>query len=233
MLAVLNTEQLENIRISGDYWDLKELQKAIEQLLHTSIENNCTNHVQKNYVLRFCRELEQAIEGEVAIETTYNGIYDELQEEFVIPFPQENIYFSFEKCWPKMLFTVLCLNHFIEETTTHKEQPFTQTHIMVIRKFESLVFECFTSKITLINKSQIATLFFSAPHDFRQFIAQYVDLTTAKYLALPQETKMIYLPHILKKFHIRDFEYTCFKNMLNRTAKESNLPIHRIVLQAD
>ena len=47
MLAVLNTEQLENIRISGDYWDLKELQKAIEQLLHTSIENNCTNHVQK------------------------------------------------------------------------------------------------------------------------------------------------------------------------------------------
>ena len=37
MLAVLNTEQLENIRISGDYWDLKELQKAIEQLLHTSI----------------------------------------------------------------------------------------------------------------------------------------------------------------------------------------------------
>lgn len=127
MLAVLNTEQLENILISGDYWDLKELQKAIEQLLHTSIENNCTNHVQKNYVLRFCRELEQAIEGEVAIETTYNGIYDELQEEFVIPFPQENIYFSFEKCWPKMLFTVLCLNHFIEETTTPKEQPFTQT----------------------------------------------------------------------------------------------------------
>lgn len=75
--------------------------KAIEQLLHTSIENNCTNHVQKNYVLRFCRELEQVIKGEVAIETTYNGIYDELQEGFDTPFPQENIYFSFEKCCPK------------------------------------------------------------------------------------------------------------------------------------
>lgn len=119
-----------------------------------------------------------------------------------------------------------------------KQQLIKNNHLhkLILWSFENsspLVFECFTSKITLINKSQIATVFFSASHDFRQFIAQYVDLITAKYLALPQEPKMIYLPHILKKFHIRDFEYTCFKNILNRTAKESNLPIHRIVLQAD
>lgn len=233
MLAVLNTECKTNVRISGDYWDLKELQQAMRQLLDISLIGSRTNYMQKNYIIRFCKELEQAMEGDEVIETTYNGICDEIQEDFIVPFSQENIYFSFEKTWPKMLFTILCLNYFIEELTIETEKPYAHTHIMTIRKFQSLVFECFSSNLHVINPSQTATLFFTVPHNFQHFLVQYVDLINAKYFELSKEEKMNYLSTILYKFNEPDFEYSCFKRTLQMTAKEINLPIHRIILQTD
>lgn len=233
MLTVSNTENYAGVRISGDYWDFEELRLALAKLLLTPTFKDTQLDGLKNKLLDLHDHLQATTYGNANIETTFNGINSTIRDSFKVDFPLENIYFSMEELWPTMIFTVISINHFIENSHDEDFHMLKQPSILTLQKLQSTIFRCLTAFLKIDEQVYFEKLIFQKKRNLANYPTQYIDFLNMKYLSFSRDDKYEQLPKIIGKICIEDNEYIAFKSHLTSIAKQSNLSLHNVVLQLE
>lgn len=221
MLALTNTEHLTGVRISGDYWDFKELKQSFEKLLLTFPPAKDGLNSVRSRIIDLCLQIQSTLDGNFNIETTPNGISKELLKEFKQPFPYDNIYYSTEILWPEILFIFIASNLLINTSSPNENAQTLQLHIMVIRKFQSSIFKCMLMIVGNDERQNIQQYYLYPRLNLYDYSLQYIDMLNVYYLSLSRTERKIHLPRILEKISQEKIDYLDFKQHIDQLSMQS------------
>ncbi|WP_431028471.1 DUF6904 family protein [Lysinibacillus sp. LZ02] len=229
MLTIQPTELLTGFRISGDYWDIDALLRAIYDV--TGEENRYLDFQgARNRILGVCLELRHAIKGEHHIEFIANGIHKGLEKEKAILAPTKNIYFAVDILIPELLFTTIALNDFIRLYQELVDPTIWNTSIATIRQFQGVVATALEQLITEEHYLVFLQMLHAKQTFYFRYATQYVDLLNVEYLKLSRQEREERIAAYALRLLMEDEEYTVLKEQLLATASVTKHVIHELNL---
>ncbi|UJF26522.1 DUF6904 family protein [Planococcus sp. 107-1] len=231
MLTLMNTPNHTGVKISGDYFDLDELNKAIYHVIGD--ENKYYDYAgSRMRILGIAYEIRHAAQGDRNVESVFNGLHDHMKKQHGFIAPDKNIYFSTEILWPELLYAALALKEF---SALHRKQAKLtdwDIHLPVIQRFQALILDCLHGQVPEEEYQAILKTFQEAP-PLEDYAIQYVDFLNLKYIEMPKVQKEKTLPLIAMKIAAQDKDYAAFRNQVLAASNPEKRPIHEVRLQAE
>lgn len=231
MLTMSNTPNHTGVKISGDFFDLDELNQAIYQVIG---EEGKYYHYEglRMRLLGISYDIRHAAQGDRNIETVFNGLHDHMKKQLGFIAPDKNIYYSTEVLWPELLFAAIALKDFVKMYSQEVKFPEWDIHLPVIKKFQSLVFDCVHGHVTE-EEYQTILQALETPATFSDYAVQFVDYLNLKYIDMTKEQREKNLSVIALKLASQDSDYEAFRKQVMAAAEPSKKPIHEIRIQAE
>ena len=229
MLTIQPTEMLTGLRISGDYWDIDALLRAIYDV--TGDENRYFDFQgARNRILHFCLELRNAIKGEHNIDFVTNGIHKGLEKEKAILAPKKNVYYSVEILVPEVIFAAAALNDFIRLHQEMIDSSIWNISVATIRQFQGAVAETLADLLEEEHYIVFLQMLHSKQARFFRYATQYVDILNLEYLKLSQEERKNKISSYAIRLLIEDERYSALKEQLMATASVTKHALHELNL---
>lgn len=231
MLTIMNTPNHTGVKISGDYFDLDELNKAIYHIVGD--ENKYYDFAgSRMRVLGISYEIRHAAQGNRNVESVFNGLHDHIKKQHGFIAPDKNIYFSTEILWPEILYAALALNEFAALHQEHAKYAEWDVHLPVVTRFQALILDCLHGQVPEEEYQDVLKAFHDAS-SLEDYAIQYVDYLNLKYIDMPKIQKEKTLPLIALKIAAQDADYAAFRSQVLAAANPEKRPIYEIRLQAE
>jgi hypothetical protein len=232
MLSITHTKNLTGAIVSGDYWDIDELNHAIYAVIgdegkYYDLEGS------RARVLKVCLNLRQAGQGDRNIEFVKNGLHKNSMKEHTMVAPEQNIYFTVEIVWPELIFTTIALNDFIKLYQKDHSFPLLDAHITAIRKFQSAVGAALSEVLNEEEFLNFMKLLSGQQSNVHEFAIQYVDVLNLNYINMTREEREKSLGTYALKLSVQDNEYIAFRNQVIKSANVTKSTIHDLALTAE
>ncbi|AQQ54477.1 hypothetical protein B0X71_16125 [Planococcus lenghuensis] len=226
MLTITATPNQAGVKISGDYFDLDELNMAIYRVIGEEGKYYDYQGARMR-ILGMCYEIRHAAQGDRNIESVFNGLHEHTKVQHGFIAPAKNIYFSAEVLWPEVLFAVLALKDFA--VLYAKEQGHTDwdLNLPVIAKFQSLVLDCLQGHVPDEVFSTVREAF-SGPSSVEEYAIQYIDMLNLQIIDMEKADREKILPAIAVKVARQDKDYQAFRSEVLRAAGPGKQSIHEI-----
>ncbi len=231
MLTLQNTPNHAGVKISGDYFDLEELNKAIYHVIGN--ENKYHNYTgSRTRILGVSHAIRQAALGERNIERVYNGLTEHAKKQNSFISSDKNIYFSTEVLWPEILYTALALKDFIRMHREKSPFPDWEPEIHVITHFQSLVLDCLQGQVP-DEEYKVIRQTFSQSAPVSGYAIQYIDFLNLKFIDMPKQQRESTLSTVAMKIAAQDGDYTAFRKQVLAAANPAKKEIHEIQIKTD
>lgn len=231
MLTMVTTPNLTGVKISGDYFDLDELNQALYYVVGE--ENKYYDYAGSRIrILSISYEIRHAAQGDRNVESVFNGLHDHTKKQHGFIAPDKNIYFSTEILWPELLYAVIALKDFGKLHRKNVKLPDWNIHLQVVAHFQALVLDCLQGQVPDENYHSILQAFDQAP-SVDEYAIQYIDFLNLKYIEMPKAERERILPVIALKIAEQDKDYAAFRAQVLAAATPEKRSIHEIRLQAE
>jgi len=151
MLILRNASDLDRIEISGEPQDLDALCSSLRTIMGE--EGDYTSHEGRRLmILSLCSDLRHAIQGELEVEPTDNGMNDDRIRMMGMTTPAENVNCKCSINYIEAMFVTIFLNNFIRRYARKRaktsrfpllnEKNQWDKHIASVRLFQSMVVNC-------------------------------------------------------------------------------------------
>lgn len=231
MLSMTNTPNHTGVKISGDYFDLDQLNQAIYRILG---KEGQYYHFEGSRlrILGISYDLRHAAQGDRNVESVFNGLHDHTKKQHGFIAPDKNIYFSVELLWPELLFAALALKDFVSLYSDETKYPNWDIYLPVISNFQALVLDCLRGQVSE-EEYQAVLRAFNESITFNDYAIQFVDYLNLKYIDMTKKQREKNLALVALKLATRDQDYFAFKKQVMAAAEPAKKPIHEIRLQAE
>lgn len=231
MLTITTTPNHTGVKISGDYFDLDELNQAIYRIIgkegqYYNLEGS------RMRILGVSYEIRHAAQGDRNVETVFNGLHENAKKQHGFIAPDKNIYFSVEILWPEVLYSALALKTFSRLYRQSVEFPEWDVHLPVIYRFQSLILDCLHGHVPE-DEYQIILKAFTQAASVEDYAIQYVDYFNLQYIGMTKPQREKSLPSIAVKLAVQDKDYLAFRKQILAAATPVKKPIHEIQLKAE
>lgn len=231
MLTIQNTPNHAGVKISGDYFDLDELNKAIYHVIGD--ENKYHNFTgSRTRLLGIAYEIRHAAQGDRNIEPVFNGMTEHTKKQHRFIAPDKNIYFSAEVLWPEILYAIVALNDFVRLHQEDVEFPDWDPELHLIRHFQALVLDCLHGQVPEEQYQTILKTFSQTP-TVKDYAVQYIDFLNLKFIDMPKQQRENTLPAVAVKIAIQDNDYQAFRQQVLTAATPAKKAIHEIQFKAE
>lgn len=231
MLTITATPNQTGVKVSGDYFDLDELNQALYKVLgpegkYMGYEGS------RMRILGVSYEIRHAAQGDRNIEFIFNGLNEHVKKHKGMIAPDKNIYYSTEVLWPEIIYTAIALKDFIQLHL--KEAGGTQWDplLHVIARFQAVVLECLQGHVPEEEYKKVLEAFQAAPtvHDYA---TQYVDFLNLRYLDMTKDQREKNLGAIAFRLAVHDQDYMAFRKQVMAAAEPSKKSIHEIAINLE
>lgn len=231
MLTIRNTPNHAGVKISGDYFDLDGLNKAIYHVIGD--ENKYHNYAgSRNRLLGIAYETRHAAQGDRNIEPVFNGLTEHTKKQHSFIAPDKNIYFSVEVLWPEILYATVALNDFVRLHREDVEFPDWDPELHLIRHFQSLVLDCLHGQVPE-EQYQLILKSFSQTPTVSDYAIQYIDFLNLKFIDMPKQQRENSLAAVAVKIAVQDNDYQAFRQQVLAAANPAKKAIHEIHFKAE
>lgn len=232
MLSITKTKNLTGATVSGDYWDIDELNHAIyavigEEGKYYDLEGS------RARILNVCHDFRQASQGDRNIEFVKNGLHKDSMKEHDLIAPEKNIYFTVEILWPELLFAAIALNDFIKQYQKNHSFPLFDAHVTTIRKFQSAVGASLSEIIDEEEFQNFMKLLNNQETNVHKYAIQFVDVLNLNYIKMTKDQREESLGKYALKLAVQDNEYEAFRNQVIKSANVTKSTIHDLALTAE
>lgn len=231
MLTMMSTPNHTGVKISGDYFDLDELNQAFYNVIGKE-DQYLDFEGSRRRILGVSYEIRHAAQGDRNVEFVFNGLHEHTMKEHGFIAPDKNIYFSVEILWPELIYAAIALKDFVSLYQKRISQSIWDLHLPVIYRFQSLVLDCLRGHIP-DNEYETVLAAFSQPTTVDDYAVQYVDLLNLKYIGMTKEQRERSLSAIAMKLAVQDKEYQAFRQQVLAAANPAKKPIHEIEIAAE
>ncbi len=150
MLSIPHTENFTGALISGDFWDLDEINHAIYSVIGD--ENKYYDwEGSRKRILSVLFEIKNASKASRNVSFVGNGLNKETMKLHENVGSEKNIYYSVEVLWPELIFTVIALNDFVHLYSNKHNYAALDVYVTSIRKFQSVIGEALQSVMSKNN----------------------------------------------------------------------------------
>lgn len=231
MLTMMTTPNHTGVKISGDYFDLDDLNQAFYQVIGKDGQYHGYEGARMR-ILGISYEIRHAAQGDRNVEFVFNGLHDHTKKQHGFIAPDKNIYFSVEILWPELIFAAIALKDFVSLYQKNSSKSIWDIHLPVIYRFQSLVLDCLQGHIP---DDQYETILkaFNQPVTMDDYAIQYVDLMNLKYIGMTKEQREQSLSTIAIKLAVQDKEYQAFRQQVLAAAAPGKRQIHEIEVSAE
>lgn len=231
MLSLRNTPNHAGVKISGDYFDLDALNKAIYHVIGN--EKKYHNYAgSRNRLLGIAYEIRHAAQGDRNIDPVFNGLTEHTKKQHSFIAPDKNIYFSVEILWPEMLYAIVALNDFMRLHKKDTEFPEWDPEIHFIRSFQALVLDCLHGQVPEEQYKLILKSFSQTP-TVKDYAIQYIDFLNLKYIDMHKQQRENSLAAVAVKIAVQDNDYQAFRQQVLAAANPAKKSIHEIQFKAE
>lgn len=231
MLTMKSTPNHTGVKISGDYFDLDELNQAIYRVIGQE-DQYYGYEGSRMRILGISYEIRHAAQGDRNVDFVFNGLHEHTMKQHKFIAPDKNIYFSTEVLWPELIYSAIALKDFVKFYQQEKEYPLWDVHLPVIYRFQSLILDCLQGHIAK-EEFDLIVKAFNQPVTVNDYAIQYVDLLNLKYIGMTKQQREQSLSAIAMKLAVQDQDYTAFRNQVLAAATPHKKPIHEIAVQAE
>lgn len=231
MLSMKTTPNHTGVKISGDYFDLDELNQAIYKVIGKEGEYHGYEGSRLR-ILGISYEIRHAAQGDRNVEFVFNGLHEHTKKQQGFIAPDKNIYFSVEVLWPELLYAAHALREFVRLYEIKRGDLLADVHAPVIAKFQALILECLQGHVPNEEYEAILEAFRNSP-SVNGYAIQYVDLLNLKYIGMTRPQREKSLSAIAMKLAAQDSDYQAFRKQVLDAASPAKQPIHEIGIQAE
>ncbi|MFC4713346.1 DUF6904 family protein [Planococcus dechangensis] len=231
MLSMKTTPNHTGVKISGDYFDLDELNQAIYKVIGKEGEYHGYEGSRLR-ILSISYEIRHAAQGDRNVDFVFNGLHEHTKKQHGFIAPDKNIYFSAEVLWPELLYAAYALKDFTRLYQDKQGDLLADVHAPVIAKFQALVLDCLHGHVPEEEYKAILEAFRKSP-PVNDYAIQYVDLLNLKYIDMTRQQREKSLSTIAMKLALQDPEYQAFRKQVIGAAAPGKQPIHEIGIQAE
>lgn len=229
MLSISHTENLTGARISGDYWDLDEINQAFYAVIGD--KNKYYDwEGSRMRVLGVSAEIRHALQGERNVEFVSNGLTKESMKHNDVVASEKNIYYSVEVLWPELIFTVIALNDFVRLYADKHTHPSLDVHVTTIRKFQGAIGEALQNVLMKEEHSRFMSILSSNETNVQEYAIQFVDMLNLNYINSTKEQREKNLGMIAIKLAVQDTDYIAFRDQVLQSANKTKSDIHDLLL---
>lgn len=225
MLSITHTPNFTGALIRGDYWDLDEVNQAINQVIGDEKKYYDWAGSRKR-ILDVAIYIQQASRAEQHVDFVANGLNKETMKQHEIVTSEKNIYYSVEVLWPELIFTVIALNDFVRLYTSKHPYPALDVHVTTIRKFQSVVGEALQSAMTKEEHNQFMKILSNNETNVQEYAIQFVDMLNLSYIDLTKEQREKGLGELALKLAVQDKDYHAVRNQVIKSANPTKSDIH-------
>jgi hypothetical protein len=239
MIRVTNTENLTGVTISGDFYDLDQLVRALHEITVTDMDEELDKYSRlfiniSIRVLSVCYEIRHAAQGGREILTKENAIDDWHMEANGIVVPKQNVYYSCNVLYPEMILVMMTLNDLVKlrmdklaKSRYKFDAPFDKAvvwdrTIATIRMFQSAFQDAIADAMTKASFARWQNLVNNRVLDVRNITHPFVDSWNIRYLKMDKETRAKKLGTITKRFieHHHDPDEQEYRRAIDRYITE-------------
>lgn len=232
MLSITHTENFTGALISGDYWDLDEINQAIYAVIGD--ENKYYDwEGSRKRILGVLVEIKNASKANRHVSFVGNGLNKETMKQHEIVGSEKNIYYSVEVLWPELIFTVIALNDFVRLYSKKQSYAALDVYVATIRKFQSVVGEALQSVMSKEQHDQFMNLLSESKTNVQEYAIQFIDVLNLNYINSTKEQREKNLGMIALKLAIQDNDYLTFRDQVIKTANETKSDIHDLSITKD
>jgi hypothetical protein len=232
MLSITHTENFTGALISGDYWDLDEINQAIYTVIGD--ENKYYDwEGSRKRLLGVLIEIKNASKANRHVKFVGNGLNKETMKHNEIVGSEKNIYYSVEVLWPELIFTVIALNDFIRLYSKKHTYSALDVHVTAIRKFQSVVGEVLQSVMSKEQHDRFMNLLSENQTNVQEYAIQFIDVLNLNYINSTKEQREKNLGMIALKLAVQDNDYHVFRNQVLKSANETKSDIHDLSITKD
>jgi hypothetical protein len=225
MLSVKLTPKLAGLSISGDVQDLRELYDALSDIIGEEPIEGSDYEMPALSILAVCYELCEAWQGNRQVEFTDNGLSDEMRQNLKILAPLRNVYFKTRILMPEIIFDIMALNDFIENSSRKLKIPDLDPTIQRVRLFQALVASALQSALDPAAAKRLARLLYGTVPRFRSFYTHYVDDLTQKFLKQTPEKRRQQIVPLARRLDSLSDDYLRLAAELAATAADLHCQI--------
>ncbi len=231
MLTMKSTPNHTGVKISGDYFDLDELNLAIYKVIGQE-DQYYGYEGSRMRILGISYEIRHAAQGDRNVDFVFNGLHEHTMKQHGFIAPDKNIYFSTEVLWPELIYAAIALKDFVKLYQEDKKSTQWDIHLPVIARFQSLVLDCLQGHVP-VEEFDVIFNAFNQQASVNDYAIQYVDLLNLKYIGMDKEQREKSLSTIAMKIAVQDQEYEAFRKQVIAAASPHKKPIHEIAIQAE
>lgn len=231
MLSMKTTPNHTGVKISGDYFDLDELNQAIYKVIGKESEYHGYEGSRLR-ILGISYEIRHAAQGDRNVDFVFNGLHEHTKKQHGFIAPDKNIYFSAEILWPELLYAAYALRDFVRLHQDKRGDLLADVHAPIIARFQALVLECLEGHVPKEEYAAILEAFRKSP-SVNGYAIQYVDLLNLKYIDMTRQQREKSLSTIAMKLAGQDPEYQAFRKQVIGAATPDKRPIHEIGIHAE
>lgn len=228
MLSVISTPNHTGVKISGDYFDLEELNQSIYKIIGDEGKYFGFEGGRKR-ILSVAYRIRQAAQGDQNIEFVFNALHEQIKKKHGFIAPNKNIYYSTEILWPEILFTAFALKNFVQFYSKETASSRWDLHFHTVMKFQSLILDCLRGH-TSEEAFNIIQQAFDTTASTEDYAIQYIDLLNVRYIGLTAAQRLESLPAISLKIFRQDQDYINLRNQILQAASSSKKAIHDVPL---
>ena len=232
MLSITHTENFTGALISGDYWDLDEINQAISSVIGDENKYYDWEGSHKR-ILDVLVEIKNASKANRRVSFVGNGLNKETMMQHEIVGSEKNIYYAVEVLWPELIFTVIALNDFIHLYSNKHPYSALDVHVTAIRKFQSVVGEALQSVMSPEQLNQFMNLLSENKTNVQEYAIQFIDVLNLNHINSTKEQREKNIGMIALKLAIPDKDYHAFRNQVLKTANETKSEIHDLSITKD
>lgn len=225
MLSITHTPNFTGALIRGDYWDLDEVNQAINQVIGDEKKYYDWAGSRKR-ILDVAISIQQASRAEHHVDFVANGLHKEKMKQHEIVTSEKNIYYSVEVLWPELIFTVVALNDFVRLYSNKHPYPTLDVHVTTLRKFQSVVGEALQSVMTKEEHDQFMKILSNSETNVQKYAIQFVDMLNLSYIDLTKEQREKGLGKLALKLAVQDKDYHAVRNQVIKSANPTKSDIH-------
>lgn len=229
MLSISHTENLTGARISGDYWDLDEINHAFYAVIGD--ENKYYDWAgSRMRILGVSYEIRQALQGDRHVDFVSNGLTKESMKHNDIVASEKNIYYSVQVLWPELIFTAIALNDFVRLYADNHTYLSLDVHVTTIRKFQGAIGEALQNVLMKEEYAQFMSILSSNETNVQEYAIQFIDMLNLNYINLTKEQREKNLGMIAIKLAVKDTDYVAFRDQVLLSANKTKSDIHDLSL---
>lgn len=231
MLTMTSTPNHTGVKISGDYFDLDELNQAFYKVIGKE-DQYLGYEGSRIRILGISYEIRHAAQGDRNVDFVFNGLLEHTMKENGFIAPDKNIYFSTEVLWPEVIYAAIALKDFVSLYQKRAAHSVWDIHLPVIYRFQSLVLDCLQGHIPDDHYETVLKAF-NEPSTVDDYAVQYVDLLNLKYIGMTKQRREESLSTIALKLAVQDKDYQAFRQQVLGAATPSKKLIHEIEISAE